>query len=86
MAKFKTANQSSPAGYEAGLAVDGSDDTYHSHGSCTHTKLVNSVRAWWQVDLGSSHDIISGIITNRGDCGNDCGKYIFTRDVSSLQS
>ena len=71
----KPATQSSMAdGFDAERAVDGNLDTNLLQFSCSHTDLVAGVRAWWQVDLGSSYNVISVTITNRGDCDGECGK------------
>ena len=70
----KPANQSSL--YEihtADRAVDGSLNVHLNEHSCAHTDLVAGVRAWWQVDLGSSYRVTSVTITNR-DCYDQCGK------------
>ena len=70
----KPANQSSLFVYTADKAVDGNLDAHLLHLYCSHTDLVAGVRAWWQVDLGSSYNVISVTITNRGDCEAECGK------------
>ena len=70
----KPANQSSLFVYTADKAVDGDLDVNLSWGSCSHTDFVAGVRAWWQVDLGSSYKVTSVTITNRGDCDGQCGK------------
>ena len=41
---------------------------------CTQTLRVVGVRAWWQVDLGSSYNVTSVTISSTGDCTGKCGK------------
>ena len=71
----KPATQSSTSdGFSADRVVDGNLNVGLLDQSCSHTDLVPGVRAWWQVDLGSSYKVTSVTITNRGDCGGQCGK------------
>ena len=71
----KPATQSSTSdGFSADRVVDGNLNVNLNEHSCSHTELVAGVRAWWQVDLGSSYKVTSVTITNRGDCDGQCGK------------
>ncbi|XP_073481027.1 fucolectin-like [Aquarana catesbeiana] len=47
-------------------AVDGNQDSYFYHGSCSHTN--NDLSPWWRVDLLKPYRITFISITNRGDC------------------
>nr|Q9I926.1 RecName: Full=Fucolectin-6; Flags: Precursor [Anguilla japonica]BAB03528.1 fucolectin-6 [Anguilla japonica] len=55
----------------ASNAIDGNQDSYFYHGSCTHTS--GGANPWWRVDLLQEYKITSVTITNRGDC---CGERI----------
>ena len=69
----KTASQSStlaPANaFDAGNAVDGNRDGHHRNNSITHTQ--NEQNAWWELDLGSVHDLNFVKIWNRTNCCAD---------------
>ncbi|XP_035287706.1 fucolectin-7-like [Anguilla anguilla] len=54
----------------ASNAIDGNQDSFFYHGSCSHTEGDNP---WWRVDLLQVYTITSVTITNRGDC---CGERI----------
>ncbi|XP_035276897.1 fucolectin-6-like [Anguilla anguilla] len=54
-----------------GNAIDGNQDSFFGHGSCTHTS--GGANPWWRVDLLQEYQITSVTITNRGDC---CGERI----------
>lgn len=67
LAKGRPARQSTVAvGGVAGRAVDGNTDGNWNNGSVTHT--TDQMQAWWQVDLGKSHQIDTVRIHNRTDC------------------
>ncbi|XP_070537683.1 uncharacterized protein [Ptychodera flava] len=70
LAEGKSARQSSTkckSELGAEKAVDGNKDSDLRNGaSCTKTE--REFQPWWQVDLESSHDIYSVVITNRQDC------------------
>ncbi|CAI9616207.1 unnamed protein product [Staurois parvus] len=55
-------------GYQSAAinAVDGNQDPYFYHGSCSHTH--NELSPWWRVDLLKPYKIAYISITNRGDC------------------
>ncbi|MBO9664005.1 PA14 domain-containing protein [Dokdonella sp.] len=63
----KPASQSSTA-YDgnASRAVDGNTNGVFTDGSVTHT--ASSYQPWWQVDLGSVHDLTQIKVWNRTDC------------------
>lgn len=55
----------------AGKAIDGKATGNFFDGSVTHTEPGNL--AWWELDLGSDHEITKLVIYNRTDC---CGARI----------
>lgn len=57
-------------------AVDGNTNTNYHSNSCTHTG--NEDHPWWTVDLGSSKDVCSVVLTNRGDC---CSNRLVNFDI-----
>lgn len=66
----KTATQSSTVfNVHASRAVDGNTDGDWKNGSVSQTTIEN--RAWWRVDLGSSHRVDGVTIWNRTDCCAD---------------
>lgn len=63
----KAASQSSTAyGGAAARAVDGNTDGNFNGNSVTHTN--SSFQPWWQVDLGSLHNLTQIKVWNRTDC------------------
>lgn len=66
----KPTRQSSDAGADAKLAVDGNTNGNFSLGSVTHT--LRDVNAWLEVDLGATEPIDSVTIWNRTDCCGYC--------------
>ncbi len=69
LAKGRPARQSSVAvGGVANRAVDGNANGNWNANSVTHTN--DQTQAWWQVDLGKSHQIDTIRLHNRTDC---CG-------------
>ena len=72
IARGRSASESSQ--YEAGVAlraVDGNTDGNWANGSVTHTQ--SQAGAWWEVDLGRSHDLHALRLWNRSDC---CGERL----------
>ncbi|MHB8914793.1 MAG: galactose-binding domain-containing protein [Thiobacillus sp.] len=67
----KSAQQSSAAGGQAQLAVDGNTDGDFAHGSVSHTG--QDANAWLEIDLGAIEPIDSVRIWNRTDC---CGERL----------
>eukprot|EP01046_Picozoa_sp_COSAG06_P080906 COSAG06_NODE_28130_length_580_cov_0.798337_1_plen_192_part_11 len=59
-------------GGEPDRAIDGNTDGSWGAGSCTHTDGAGSYDVpgthWWQVDLGSSHEVQAVNIYHRTDC------------------
>lgn len=68
----KPARQSSDAGADAMLAVDGNTNGDFKLGSVSHT--LRDVNAWLEVDLGSSRWIDHVTVWNRTDCCDYCLK------------
>lgn len=70
LALRKPATESSTYnGGSASRAVDGNTNGVWSNNSVTHTN--SEAGAWWQVDLGDSHNIGDIQIYNRTDCCSD---------------
>ncbi len=67
LAQGKTATQSSTiAGGVPSRAVDGITSGNYGNGSVSHTNI--EAQAWWQVDLGASHNVGVVELYNRTDC------------------
>lgn len=66
----KPARQSSNAGADAKLAVDGNTNGDFNLGSVSHT--LRDVNAWLEVDLGATEPIDYVTIWNRTDCCGYC--------------
>ncbi len=82
LARGKTAVQSST--YEsafAARAVDGNRDGVYGAGSVTHTN--SEANAWWEVDLGASHQLFAVRLWNRADCCLErlANFYVLTSDT-----
>jgi hypothetical protein len=84
VAEGKSASQSSTyGGGSASRAVDGNTDGDYVNGSVTHTNM--DTNAWWEVDLGSSHEIDSIEVWNRTGADKFVQRlddfYVFVSDV-----
>ncbi|XP_046565789.1 fucolectin-like [Haliotis rubra] len=67
VAKGKTTNASSVWGHQPSVAVDGSNSSAWSSGSC-FAVAHGDFSPWWQVDLGHLYLFVEVRVTSRGDC------------------
>jgi hypothetical protein len=76
----KNARQSSNAGADAKLAIDGNTNGNFNLGSVSHT--LRDTNAWFEIDLGATEPIENVTIWNRTDCCGYClGDYwVFISD------
>jgi hypothetical protein len=66
----------SDTAYPPAHAIDGNPDTF------SHTALDDRA-PWWQVDLGSSREIVAAVILNRKGAGNSRLRNIRARPILS---